>query len=219
MHNELKNQLCDACKLLAESGVIPNDAFLSVKDADTGVFALKSTAVALADVTPDNVVIVDENGRAVEGEQQAVSPYFAVHKAVYDSCADVQAVIQPASRWSSIWAQMGQSLAPTSYLHARHFMGEVLCTGPVMLEDGEDLYTITGHNIKNALRNKGLFARGAIFMRNDGALVWGQNPIATANRAVALEELCLRAMMVSAVTQGANSYVAYEVAQQLLEKE
>ncbi len=217
MQNNLKEQLCETCKLLAESGM--SDALLSIKDAETGVIALKSAAVEPADVALDDVVLVDADGNVLEGDPAALTPYFTVHKALYDHCPGITAVVQPNGRWSCIWAQLGRLLPPTSYLHARHFAGEILCTGSVMLEDGEDLYAATADCVCRTLKNKGIHERGALFMRNDGALVWGQNPIATAKRAVVLDELCFRAIQVSAVAQGADSYVAFEVGQQLLEKE
>ncbi len=219
MRNEIKTNLLAALKKLGSSSAIPEDAFISVKDSEEKCFAFNNTSIPVAQATEDNIIIVDFDGKVLQGDANGIDSYFTVHKAIYEKNGEIATIINPRSRWNSIWSELGISLSPSSFFYAKHFCGEILCTGSVTLEPGEDLYEALGQSIISRLHNKGIQARGAIIVRNDSAMVWGTNPEATANRAIVLDEICFRALQTTAISQGSNTYVAWEVSEQLLEKE
>ncbi len=218
MYTNIKKQFSLAYKKLLDSDVIPSEAFLSIKDENTKCFALNDTSVEPNDVC-NNIIIVDFDGNVIEGDSNGIDPYFMVHKAIYNSCADITTIVNPRSRWNCIWAQLGRSLSPSSFFYTKYFSGETLCTGAITLEPGEDLYDIIGKAINNRLLYKGIQSRGAIIVRNDSAIIWGKNPEATVERAIAMEEICFRAIQTTAITNGGDSFVAWEVSEQLLEQE
>ena len=219
MYANVIKQFLAACQKLQGSDVIPSDAFISVKDASAQCYALNNALVPLKDASEDNVIIVDFNGNVVKGDQNGIDPYFAVHKSIYSKNPEIATVVNPRSRWNSIWASLGMSLTPNSFFYTKYFSGETLCTGSVMLEPGDHLYEAIGKAITTKLQHKGIHSRGAVIVRNDSALVWGKNPVATAERAIVLEEICFRALQTTSITQGGDSFVAWEVSEQLLIKE
>lgn len=219
MYTNIKNQLLSACKKLAGSDVIPADAFVSVRDINGKCYALNSCLVPLKETSENNIIIVNFDGEVVDGDEKGIDPYFVAHKAIYEGCDEITTVINPRSRWNSIWAQLGRSISPTSFYYSKYFTGEILCTGAIMLEPGEDLYEVIAKAIKGRFTYKGIQSRGAVIVRNDSAILWGKNVEATAERAIVLEEICFRAIQTSAITNGGDTFVAWEVSEQLLKQE
>ena len=219
MYDELKKRCCAVCHRLAQKlTVAEGEVCVSLRDDATGVYAVQNPRTAPGMLTEGDVWIVDEQGAVLEGDPGAVST-FVVHRVIYEGCSAVRMVVESRCRWSGVWAQLGRSLPPTSFLHARYFSGELPSTGSVVPQPGESVYEAVAGQVKSAFKNRGIPPRGGVFLRNDGVLLWGENPEATAERVAVAEELCLRAVMTAAVNEGADGYVAREVTAQLLEKE
>lgn len=219
MYSNIKNQICTTCKNLSESNVIPNDAFVSIKDNNGRFFAINNIHVPLKEVSENNVIIVDFDGKVIEGDSTGIDPYFVVHRNIYDANDEITTIINPRSRYNSIWATLGMSLNPNSFFYCKYFLGETLPTDFVSLEPGENFYEAIGASVLSTLRHKGVQSRGAIIIRNDSAIIWGKNSELTAKCAIAMEEICFRALQTTAINKGGDSYVAFEVAEQLLLKE
>ena len=216
MYSNIKNQLLAACKNLAASNVIPDDAFISIKDSQAQCFALNNMLVPLNEASESNVIIIGFDGSIIEGDVAGIDPYFAVHKVIYGANEEITTIVNPRSRYNSIWASLGMSLNPNSFFYCKHFFGETLATGSVSLEPGDDLYEAIGASILSRLHNRGVQTLGAIIIRNDSAIIWGKGVDSTVKRAIAMEEICFRALKTTAVNGGGDSFVAFEVAEQLL---
>lgn len=213
MYKEIKERFCRIWRELPAEMEEPG---LSLRDAGSGVYAVRPRECP-AEMTVADVLVVDEQGLVLEGIGEP-EPSFVVHRAVYALCPTATAVLEPRSRWSGVWAQLGRTLPPTSFLHVRHFFGEVPCTGAVIPQAGEDVYAAAAETVTGTLTRKEAATQGAVFLRNDGAILWGDSPETTVERAAVLEELCLRELLVAAVNQGADNYVARQVAEALYEK-
>ncbi|MBE6776528.1 MAG: class II aldolase/adducin family protein [Ruminococcaceae bacterium] len=216
MYNNIKNRLCVACKNLAESNVIPNGAFISIKDSKGQCYALNNNKIPLSEASESNIIIVGFDGNVIEGDVSGIDPYFVVHKVIYNENEEITTIINPRSRYNSIWASLGRSLVPNSFFYCENLVGETLATGSVTLEPGEELYESIGASVLSRLQHKGIQSLGAIIIKNDSAIVWGKNSDSTVKRAIAMEEICFRALQTTAITNGGDSFVAFEVAQQLL---
>jgi len=140
MYNNIKNRLCVACKNLAESNVIPNGAFISIKDSKGQCYALNNNKIPLSEASESNIIIVGFDGNVIEGDVSGIDPYFVVHKVIYNENEEITTIINPRSRYNSIWASLGRSLVPNSFFYCENLVGETLATGSVTLEPGEELY-------------------------------------------------------------------------------
>ncbi|MBQ8606272.1 MAG: class II aldolase/adducin family protein [Clostridia bacterium] len=219
MYKDIKNQLCTACESLVKSNVIPDDAFITIKDCEKQCYALNNINIPLREVSESNIIIIGFDGNVVEGDASGIDPYFKVHKVIYNENDEITTIIDPRSRYNSIWASVGRSLVPNSFFYCKSLVGETPVTGTVTLEPGEDLYETIGASVLARLRHKGIQPFGAIIIKNDSAIVWGKTPDSTVKRAIAMEEICFRALSSAAITNGCDSFVALEVASRLLAEE
>lgn len=212
MYDNLKIALIKEYKKFADAGnSFPEEGLISVRDKESNCIALKSNKVGVRNITVEDIIIVDANGKVIEGEAETLDNRFRMHKVLYDACEDIMAVAQPESRWNSIWAQCAETLPPVSFMHAENFFGEIQCTASVTFSPNEDPYENMGKGILSSLHYKGVKSDGAIFIRNGSGIVWGKELSRTVDKAVALEEICFRTWHVRAVNKSCHSYVSYEM--------
>ena len=69
MHEELRKAVCDAnIELQRQKLVIYSWGNVSGIDRSAGVVAIKPSGVSYDDLTPDKIVLLDLNGRVIEGK-------------------------------------------------------------------------------------------------------------------------------------------------------
>ncbi len=210
MNTDMKKTLCDAYHRLAAAVEGPYGDPLVTAKLEDGLVAVKRAGVAAANVTPEDILAVNSDNLA------GADPRVAIHLALYAACDGIGAIAQTDSRWSSIWAQSGVVLPPTSFLHAAYFFGEIPCTGSVTFAPGEDMYQNAGALAVKALSRKGIHPTSAVFVRNASGVVCDPTVEGAVTRALALEEICLRAYYSGVLNEGCHSYVAIEAAEALM---
>jgi L-ribulose-5-phosphate 4-epimerase len=102
---ELRQVLADACKVMAHYKLVDNTGHPSVRLPGTDYVLIKprhSTRIKSQDrVTPEDMVIIDLDGKLIEGKDGPPSELF-IHTCLYRARPDIQAVVHTHQRWSTV---------------------------------------------------------------------------------------------------------------------
>lgn len=156
---------------------------VSVRDPETGLVAIKPSGVRYEDLTAASMVVVDLDGRVVEGDLKPSSD-TASHLYVYRHRPDVNGVVHTHSRFATAFAAVGRSIPVYLTAQADEFGGEIPCAGFAMIGDeeiGAQVVATIGTSPAVLLRNHGVFTVGptaaaavkaAVMTEDIAATVW-----------------------------------------------
>jgi len=104
MLHELREQISEYGRKIYASGLTSKySGNISARDAKSGLIAIKPSGIPWDLIKPSDVVIVDENGRVVEGNQKP-SIETPMHTAVYRFYSEAMAVVHTHSRYATGFA-------------------------------------------------------------------------------------------------------------------
>ena len=131
----LRAEVCTACKMLPEHGlVILTWGNVSAIDREKGLVVIKPSGVPYEDLTAEQMVVVDLEANRVEGTLRPSSD-LPTHLELYRAFPQVGAVIHTHSQWATIWAQVGRGIQPYGTTHADYFYGQIPCTRPLRADE------------------------------------------------------------------------------------
>src|SRR6516162_7748163 len=100
---------------------------VSVADHDQSVFAIKPSGVDYASLMESDIVVVDFDGRIVEGSLRPSSD-TPTHRRLYQAFTGVRSIVHTHSRNAVAFAQAGIGIPCLGTTHADYFYGEVPVT-------------------------------------------------------------------------------------------
>ncbi|MCR4780303.1 MAG: L-ribulose-5-phosphate 4-epimerase, partial [Ruminiclostridium sp.] len=189
---ELKERVCKANKQLRDSGlVILTWGNVSAIDREKGLIVIKPSGVSYDELTPDKMVVVNMDGKVVEGNLNPSSD-TPTHLVLYQAFTEIGAVVHTHSRYATIWAQAGLDIVAYGTTHADYFFGDIPCTMQMTEEQIVDDYERnTGIAITDTFQRRrlGCMEMQACLVAQHGPFVWGKDPEAAVENAVVLEEI------------------------------
>ena len=192
MLKQLKEQVYLANMELPKYGLVTFTwGNVSGIDRESGLFAIKPSGVEYDKLKPEDMVIVDLNGKVVEGKYNPSSD-TATHVELYKAFPKIGGVVHTHSAYATSWAQAGRDIPCYGTTHADYYYGEVPCLRCLTAEEIEEAYEEnTGHLIVNefARLGKDYEAVQACLCKNHGPFCWGKNPMDAVHGAVVLEEV------------------------------
>jgi L-ribulose-5-phosphate 4-epimerase len=155
---------------------------VSAADKDRGVFAIKPSGMPYEQLSPADMVIVDFDGRVVEGKLRPSSD-TKTHAVLYTHWPDIGGIAHTHSTYATAWAQSLLDIPIFGTTHADHLTVDIPCAAP-MNDDmirGDYEYQ-TGFQIMRCLEEKGLDYKETEMMLvgNHAPFTWGK----TAEKAV-----------------------------------
>jgi L-ribulose-5-phosphate 4-epimerase len=160
---------------------------VSVMDRERGVFAIKPSGVDYAALTPDDIVIVDLEGRQIEGKLRPSSD-TATHRRLFQAFTKIRAVVHTHSRHASSFAQAGKGIPCLGTTHADYFYGEVPVTRRMSPEEISSAYEWeTGNVIVERFKSLDPEEMPAVLVHGHGPFVWGPSGAKAVENAFALE--------------------------------
>lgn len=156
---------------------------VSARDPDTGLVVIKPSGVRYEDLTADTLVVVDPDGRVVEGTHKPSSD-TASHLYIYRHRPDVHGVVHTHSRYATAFAAVGRSIPVYLTAQADEFGGEIPCAGFAFIGDeaiGALVVETIGRSPAVLLKNHGVFTVGvsataavkaAVMTEDVAATVW-----------------------------------------------
>ncbi|MEI9921100.1 MAG: L-ribulose-5-phosphate 4-epimerase AraD [Bacteroidota bacterium] len=155
---------------------------VSAADRDAGVFAIKPSGVPYTELSPEKMVIVDFEGKTVDGKLRPSSDTLT-HAVLYKHCSEMNAIVHTHSTYATAWAQSQKDIPILGTTHADHLTIDVPCAPPMddnMIKGNYEYET--GFQILNCLRDRKLSYKEVemILVGNHAPFTWGS----TVNKAV-----------------------------------
>src|SRR5436305_11766623 len=116
--HQIREEACVANKQLPALGlVLFNFGNLSVADRNNAVFAIKPTGVPYDELEPEKMVIVDFEGKTVEGNFKPSSD-TQTHAVLYKNWANIGSIVHTHSMYATAWAQAQRAIPIYGTTHA-----------------------------------------------------------------------------------------------------
>jgi L-ribulose-5-phosphate 4-epimerase len=161
----------------------------SAVDRDSGVFAIKPSGIAYADLKPEDLVIVDLDGEVVDGRLRPSSD-TATHALLYREFAGIGGVSHTHSPHATAWAQAGRPIPILGTTHADLAPGEIPCTRVMTEEETAGDYEVaTGRLIVERFDDLDAAQTPMVLVARHGPFTWGATAEKAVEHSVMLEEL------------------------------
>ncbi|MCC8080520.1 MAG: L-ribulose-5-phosphate 4-epimerase [Lachnospiraceae bacterium] len=191
MLEELKKEVYEANMLLPKYHLVTFTwGNVSGIDRERGLFVIKPSGVEYDKLSPEDMVVVDLEGRRVEGRLNPSSD-TATHLVLYHRFPAIGGVAHTHSSWATSWAQAGRDIPCYGTTHADYFYGEIPCVRNLTEQEIETAYEyLTGVLIADefAERKKDYEAVPAVLCKNHGPFTWGRSAGDAVHHSMVLEE-------------------------------
>ena len=125
---ELKEQVCKANLDLVQHGlVIFTWGNVSGIDRNSGYVVIKPSGVSYDDMKPSDMVVVDLEGKVVEGKLKPSSD-TPTHLELYKAFPEIGGIVHTHSTYATAWAQAGKNISVIGTTHADYFSSDIPCT-------------------------------------------------------------------------------------------
>lgn len=195
MHEELRKAVCDANRELPKQRlVIYSWGNVSGMDRAAGVIAIKPSGVAYDELTPDKIVLLDPDGKTIEGTLKPSSD-TPTHLELYRNFEGIGGICHTHSSCATMWAQACREIPCFGTTHADFFYGAVPVTNVMTDEQIKNNYELnTGRVIVERFAHLDLLQMPAVLVANHGPFTWGKSPGAAVEAMVVLEQTAAMAL-------------------------
>lgn len=196
MLEELKREAYEANMLLPKRGLI-NLTFgnASALDRAKGIFAIKPSGVDYDVLKPEDMVLVDLEGKKVEGKLNPSSD-TPTHRRLFIAFEGIGGVVHTHSSCATSFAQAGRSIPAFGTTHADYFYGDVPVTRKMTPEEISSAYEWeTGNVIVERFKQLDPLDFPAVLVNRHGPFTWGKTVAKAVETAVALECVAHMALM------------------------
>jgi L-ribulose-5-phosphate 4-epimerase len=178
MLEKLREEVCRLHAALPKNGLVTwTSGNVSARDAASGLIVIKPSGVMYDDLTPEKMVVVDLDGRTVEGSFKP-SVDTATHLFIYKQRPDVGGVVHTHSPFATAFAAVGKPIPAVLTAICDEFGGPIP-VGSFAPIGGEEI----GAEVVRAIGNS-----SAILMQNHGVFTIGKNAPAAVKAAVMVED-------------------------------
>ena len=176
--DSLRQQVCSLHAELPRYNLVTwTSGNISGRDPETGFVVIKPSGVAYAELTPDKMVVLDLDGKVVEGTLKPSSD-TTTHLYIYNKRMDVNGIVHTHSPFATAFAVVGRTIPPVLTAICDEFGGEIPLGGLAPIGDesiGEEIVRSIGKS-------------SAILMQNHGVFTIGKDPKAAVKAAVMVED-------------------------------
>lgn len=166
----------------------------SAIDRNEGIIAIKPSGVSYDVLKPEDMVIVDLNGKIVEGELKPSSD-TQTHLVLYHHFPEIGGVVHTHSTYAVAWAQAAKSIPILGTTHADHLHLDIPCTDFMTKEMIQGDYEVeTGNQILKTFQNISYQEAEMVLVAGHGPFTWGTTPEKAVYNSVVLEELAKMAL-------------------------
>jgi L-ribulose-5-phosphate 4-epimerase len=150
---------------------------VSSRDPETGLVVIKPSGIMYEDLSPENMVVVNLDGKVVEGSYKPSSD-TATHLYIYRHMKDVGGIVHTHSTFATAFAAVGKPIPPYLTAICDEFGGPIPVGGFALI-GGEQI----GEEVVRSI-----VSSKAILMQNHGVFTIGKNARAALKSAVYVED-------------------------------
>lgn len=168
---------------------------VSAIDREKGLVVIKPSGVAYDTMRAEDMVVMDLEGRVVEGSLRPSSD-APTHLEIYKAFPEVGSVVHTHSTYATAWAQASRGIPTVGTTHADYFFGEVPCTSAMTASQVECEYEKhTGTVIIERFKDMNPMHTPAVLVANHGPFSWGRDTHEAVHNSVVLEEVAKMAFI------------------------
>ena len=221
MLKKLKHAVYEANMELPHRGLVTYTwGNVSGIDRERGLVVIKPSGVSYDELTPDDLVVLDLDGKVVDGKLNPSSD-TKTHLELYKAFPEIGGIVHTHSPYAVGWAQAGRDIPAYGTTHADYFYGPVPCCRSLTEQEVEEDYERnTGLVIVETFRQRELdpvHVPGAI-CRNHGPFTWGKDAAQAVYHAVVLEEVAKMAVYTTQIAPDAQPASQYVLDKHFLRK-
>lgn len=221
MLKKLKHAVYEANMELPHRGLVTYTwGNVSGIDRERGLVVIKPSGVSYDELTPDDLVVLDLDGKVVDGKLNPSSD-TKTHLELYKAFPEIGGIVHTHSPYAVGWAQAGRDIPAYGTTHADYFYGPVPCCRSLTEQEVEEDYERkTGLVIVETFRRRELdpvHVPGAI-CRNHGPFTWGKDAAQAVYHAVVLEEVAKMAVYTTQIAPDAQPAPQYVLDKHFLRK-
>jgi len=196
MLEKLREEVLEANLELVRRGlVLYTFGNASGRDRTSGLVVIKPSGVPYERMRPEDLVVVDLEGRVVEGALRPSSD-LPTHLALYRAFAEIGGVAHTHSRAATAFAQARREIPCLGTTHADYFHGPAPVTRMLSEEEvAGDYEAATGAAIVELIAEGDPLETPGALVAAHGPFTWGRSASEAAHHAVILEELAQIALL------------------------
>lgn len=162
---------------------------VSAIDREKGLVVIKPSGVAYEDMRVEDMVVLDLNGKKVDGKLKPSSD-TATHLELYKAFPEIGGVVHTHSTFATAWSQAGMSIPNIGTTHADYFSREIPCTRDMDEEEVMGEYEKqTGLVIVEAFKDINPVQVPGVLVKNHGPFTWGKSADDAVHNAVVMEQV------------------------------
>lgn len=190
MLEELKKTVCEANLLLPKHGLVTFTwGNVSGIDREKGLVVIKPSGVPYDGMQPEDMVVVDLDGKLVEGKWKPSSD-TPTHVVLYKAFPECGGIVHTHSRWATTFAQAKKEISAMGTTHADYFYGAIPCTRPMTDREIRGEYEKeTGNVIVETFADRNPADIPGVVVCSHGPFAWGTDPMNAVHNAVVMEEV------------------------------
>lgn len=201
MLEQLKKQVLEANLLLPKYGLVTFTwGNVSGIDRESGLVVIKPSGVPYEGMTEEDMVVVDLDGKRVEGKWKPSSD-TPTHVELYKAFPALGGIVHTHSRWATTFAQAGLDIPAMGTTHGDYFYGDIPCTRKMTPQEIAGEYEKeTGRVIIETFAGKSSADIPGVTVHSHGPFAWGRDAMDAVHNAVVMEEVAFmdwHAMMIN----------------------
>jgi len=169
----------------------------SAADHEKQVFAIKPSGVPYEELSPGNMVIVDFEGKTIEGDLRPSSD-TQTHAVLYKHWSEIGGIVHTHSTYGTAWAQSLKPIPIYGTTHADHTTAAIPCAPPMSDDKIAGNYEYeTGFQIMDHLKACGLSYTEVemILVGNHAPFTWGKDAAKAVYNSAVVEEIAKMALL------------------------
>jgi L-ribulose-5-phosphate 4-epimerase len=184
MLEKLKEELVDLHLELPKNSLVAwTGGNVSARDPETGLVVIKASGIRYEEMRPQHMVVVDIDGRMVEGSYKPSSDVYS-HLYIYKHRPDVGGVVHTHSAYATAFAAVNKPIPVVLTAIADEFGGPIPCGDFALIGDdaiGKVVVESIGRSPAVLLKNHGVFTIGknaraavkaAVMTEDNARTVW-----------------------------------------------
>ncbi len=165
MLEELRAEVLATClRMVADQVAHGSQGNISALDSATGLIAITPSAIPYAEMSPDDIAVIDKNGKVVESRWRPTSE-TPMHTLFYRERSDVAAVVHSHAPYATVFALINSSI-PVVLIESAACLGGPVPVAPYRQPGTEEVGRIAMETMKDGV---------AVLLANHGLLTVGGN--------------------------------------------
>jgi L-ribulose-5-phosphate 4-epimerase len=178
---------------------------VSAADRNLGVFAIKPSGVPYEELSPAKMVIVDFDGKIVDGKLRPSSDTLT-HAVLYSHWQKIGGICHTHSTYATAWAQSQRDIPIFGTTHADYNTVDIPCAPPMDDEMIKGNYEHeTGFQILNCFKDRSLDYEEVemVLVGNHAPFTWGKDAAKAVHNSAVLEFIAKMALLTEQINPDA----------------